>query len=188
MLSLKLLPERVIDMVDASLAAGRTMLDGALTGTGLTSMADDDAPTRTHRTSRHRSGSRTRASGARCRARASSARRCVLLAGAGCLYGGRLLLERRPRRACCARGLEFRREWLDRRRASSAALGSAIAQALMDRRAASRHGASSPRSSAPLALGGWTFSTQALLPDFSRLSPIAGFEAHLRLARTRRAR
>jgi flagellar biosynthetic protein FlhB len=29
---------------------------------------------------------------------------------------------------------------------------------------------------APLALGGWTFSGQALVPDFSRLSPIAGLK------------
>ncbi|MFM2288463.1 MAG: hypothetical protein RL684_1606 [Pseudomonadota bacterium] len=28
---------------------------------------------------------------------------------------------------------------------------------------------------APLAIGGWNFSTQALAPDFSRLDPIAGF-------------
>jgi flagellar biosynthesis protein FlhB len=28
---------------------------------------------------------------------------------------------------------------------------------------------------APLALGGWSFSTKALAPDFTRLSPVAGF-------------
>jgi flagellar biosynthesis protein FlhB len=28
---------------------------------------------------------------------------------------------------------------------------------------------------APLAIGGWTFSSQALVPDFGRLNPIAGF-------------
>jgi flagellar biosynthetic protein FlhB len=28
---------------------------------------------------------------------------------------------------------------------------------------------------APLAIGGWTFSTTALVPDFSRLDPVAGF-------------
>jgi flagellar biosynthetic protein FlhB len=29
---------------------------------------------------------------------------------------------------------------------------------------------------APLALGGWTFSAQALMPDFSRLSPLQGLK------------
>ncbi|HEY6450967.1 MAG TPA: flagellar biosynthesis protein FlhB [Steroidobacteraceae bacterium] len=28
---------------------------------------------------------------------------------------------------------------------------------------------------APLAIGGWTFSSQALVPDFARLDPVAGF-------------
>lgn len=28
---------------------------------------------------------------------------------------------------------------------------------------------------APLAIGGWTFSTEALVPDFGRLDPVAGF-------------
>jgi flagellar biosynthetic protein FlhB len=28
---------------------------------------------------------------------------------------------------------------------------------------------------APLAIGGWTFSSEALVPQFSRLDPIAGF-------------
>ena len=98
----------------------------------------------------------------------------VLLAGAGCLYaagsfiGGGLVEHLRA-------GLTFRPEWLDSGAGLEHALGSAMAQALIDLWPflATVFGAALV---APLALGGWTFSAQALLPDLSRLSLIEGLK------------
>jgi flagellar biosynthetic protein FlhB len=98
----------------------------------------------------------------------------VLLAGAGCLYGAGSFMSGNLARHLRA-GLEFRPEWLESPAAVAPALGSAIAQALIDiwPLLAAVFGAA---LIAPLALGGWTFSGQALVPDFSRLSPIAGLK------------
>jgi flagellar biosynthesis protein FlhB len=98
----------------------------------------------------------------------------VLLAGAGCLYAagshmsGNLVSHMRM-------GLEFQREWLNEPQGLERALGAAMGQALMDLWPlfATVFVAA---LAAPLALGGWTFSAQALVPDFSRLSPLAGLQ------------
>jgi flagellar biosynthesis protein FlhB len=98
----------------------------------------------------------------------------VLVAGAGCLYAvgssisSNLLSHLRA-------GLEFRPEWLDSTAGLERALGSAMEQALSDLWPffATVFGAALV---APLVLGGWTFSAQALVPDFSRLNPLQGFK------------
>ena len=98
----------------------------------------------------------------------------VLLAGAGCLYGaghfmsGHLVEHLRA-------SLEFRPEWIETPADLERSLGAAMAQAIVDL-APLLATVFIAALAAPLALGGWTFSTQAFAPDFSRLSPIAGFK------------
>jgi flagellar biosynthetic protein FlhB len=98
----------------------------------------------------------------------------VLLAGAGSLYGAGSLMSGNLTRHLRS-ALEFRPEWIESPAAVAPALGSAIAQGMLDiwPVLAAVFGAALV---APLALGGWTFSGQALVPDFSRLSPIAGLK------------
>jgi flagellar biosynthetic protein FlhB len=98
----------------------------------------------------------------------------VLLAGAGSLYGAGSLMSGNLTRHLRS-ALEFRPEWIESPAAVAPALGSAIAQGLLDiwPVLAAVFGAA---LIAPLALGGWTFSGEALAPDFSRLSPIAGLK------------
>jgi flagellar biosynthetic protein FlhB len=97
----------------------------------------------------------------------------VLLAGAGCLYGAGAYMSRRLVSHLRA-GLEFRPEWLDSPNIVGRALGAATINALTDLWPVFAT-VFIAALAAPLALGGWNFSTQALVPDFSRLSPIAGF-------------
>ncbi len=98
----------------------------------------------------------------------------VLLAGAGCLYGaghymsGHLVEHMRA-------GLQFRSEWIESPEGIERVFGASIARALVDL-APLLGTVFAAALAAPLVLGGWTFSTQAFAPDFSRLSPIAGFK------------
>lgn len=98
----------------------------------------------------------------------------VLLAGAGCLYGAGSFISGHLASHLRA-SLEFRPGWLDSPGAIVPALGAAVVQAIIDVSPlfAVVFGAA---MIAPLALGGWTFSGQALVPDFSRLSPLQGLK------------
>ena len=96
----------------------------------------------------------------------------VLLTGAGCLYGAGSYMSRNLIGHLRA-GLEFRPEWLSSPTIVGQTLAAAAVHALEDLwplLAAVFVAA----LAAPLALGGWNFSAQALAPDFSRLSPAAG--------------
>ncbi len=136
-------------------------------------MADqDDQQERTERaTSKRLQEARDRGQVPRSRELSTT---LVLLAGAGCLYGAghfmgsHLVAHMRD-------GLEFRPEWIESPEGIERAFGSALAGALMDL-APLLATVFIAALAAPLALGGWTFSTQAFAPDFSRLSPIAGFK------------
>lgn len=98
----------------------------------------------------------------------------VLLAGAGCLYGAGTFMSGHLARHLRS-SLEFNPRWLDSPEMIAPALGSAVLQALLD--VSPVLGAVFAAALiAPLALGGWTFSGQALLPDFSRLSPMQGLK------------
>jgi flagellar biosynthetic protein FlhB len=98
----------------------------------------------------------------------------VLLAGAGCLYGAGTLMSGNLTRHLRA-SLEFDARWLESPSLIVPAFGAAAIQALFDvwPVLAAAFGAA---LIAPLALGGWTFSAQALVPDFSRLSPLQGLK------------
>jgi flagellar biosynthetic protein FlhB len=136
-------------------------------------MADtDDQQERTERaTSKRLQEARERGQVPRSRELSTT---LVLLAGAGCLYGAghfmgsHLVAHMRA-------GLQFRPEWIESPEGMERAFGSALAGALIDL-APLLATVFIAALAAPLALGGWTFSTQAFAPDFSRMSPIAGFK------------
>ena len=98
----------------------------------------------------------------------------VLLAGAGCLYGAGSLMSGNLTKHLRA-SLEFDMRWLESPGLIAPAFGAAAVQALLDvwPVLAAAFGAA---LIAPLALGGWTFSGQRLVPDFSRLSPLQGLK------------
>ncbi len=98
----------------------------------------------------------------------------VLLAGAGCLYGAGTFMSGNLVRHLRG-GLEFDPRWLGSPEMIAPALGSALMQALLDVWPV-LGAVFAAALIAPLALGGWTFSGQALVPDFSRLSPIQGLK------------
>jgi len=98
----------------------------------------------------------------------------VLLAGAGCLFGAGSLMSGNLTKHLRA-SLEFDARWLESPGLIAPAFGAAAVQALLDvwPVLAAAFGAA---LIAPLALGGWTFSGLALVPDFSRLSPLQGLK------------